>query len=115
MNASTGRTMDDGDHIRQSIRDILTTKIGTRLQRRDYGSLLPEMIDQPGNDTNMLRLMAATVMAIAQWEPRISIQQVKTYINTTEHGGIEIDMQATRTDGPQAGTSTSISIPLGLK
>uniref|UniRef100_UPI0026076D20 ATPase domain-containing protein n=1 Tax=uncultured Sphingobium sp. TaxID=316087 RepID=UPI0026076D20 len=31
------------------VRDILTTPIGSRLMRRDYGSLIPELIDQPAN------------------------------------------------------------------
>lgn len=73
MNASTGRALDGMDHIRQSIRDILTTRIGSRVMRRDYGSLVPELIDHPSNAANVLRLQAASIMAILRWEPRVRI------------------------------------------
>ncbi|NYZ70451.1 baseplate assembly protein W, partial [Endozoicomonas sp. SM1973] len=43
----TGKPLSNLDHLRQSITDILTTRIGTRLMRRDYGSRLPELVDRP--------------------------------------------------------------------
>jgi len=112
MNATTGRTLTDIEHIWQSCRDILTTLVGTRIERRDYGSLLPELIDHPHNAPNNLRLIAATVTALAKWEPRIAIRQVNVYLGT-EDGATNIDMQAVRIDGPQAGNNLSINIPIG--
>ncbi len=47
MNAATGRNLTGLDHLHQSIADILSTPIGTRVMRRDYGSRLPELIDAP--------------------------------------------------------------------
>ncbi len=47
MSRSTGQALTDTDHIRQSIGDILRTPIGSRVMRRNYGSLLSAMIDQP--------------------------------------------------------------------
>lgn len=111
MNRSTGKSFaDETDHIRQSIRDILTTPVGTRVMRRSYGSLLPSLIDQPGNAANRLRLMAATVMAIINWEPRVSIQSAT--IDLAMDGKVTVDMQAVRTDGARAGSALSLSIPL---
>lgn len=81
MNARTGRSIEDITHIQQSIRDILTTPIGSRLMRRDYGSLLPELIDQPLNGATLLRAYSATVMALMKWEPRLKINQL--YFETT--------------------------------
>lgn len=49
MNAQTGHTLNNLAHIQQSIRDILLTPVGTRIMRREYGSLISELIDQPGN------------------------------------------------------------------
>jgi phage baseplate assembly protein W len=40
LNAANGQALSGLDHLRQSIRDILTTRIGTRVMRRDYGSRL---------------------------------------------------------------------------
>lgn len=112
MNATTGRSITGIEHIWHSCRDILTTLVGTRIQRREYGSFLPELIDHPHNQPNNLRLMAATVMALAKWEPRIAIRKIDIYLGAND-GETTIDMDAMRTDGPQAGNSLSINIPLG--
>ena len=111
MNRSTGKRLaDETDHIRQSIRDILTTPVGTRVMRRSYGSLLPSLIDQPGNPANRLRLMAATVMAVINWEPRVSVQSAT--IGIAMDGAVTVDMQAVRTGGQRMGSAISISISL---
>ena len=61
MNRETGGAIGDLDLISQSITDILTTRIGTRVMRREYGSLLPELVDHPFNDATRLRVYAAAV------------------------------------------------------
>lgn len=111
MNRETGRACaDDAEHIRQSVRDILTTPVGSRLMRRDYGSLIPELIDQPGTPANRMRMMSATVMALIVWEPRIAVQKVG--LDLDMQGNVAIDMDAVRTSGPRAGTPFNIAIPL---
>jgi len=110
MNATTGAALGDLDHIQQSIRDILTTRIGTRTMRRSYGSIVPELIDQPTNPATQLRLMAATVMAIIRWEPRVLITKVQFSIDMT--GKAVLDMEGVRRDGPRANTSISFKVPV---
>ena len=44
--------------------------------RRDYGSELFYLIDQPQHQATRLRLMAAAVQALINWEPRITITRV---------------------------------------
>lgn len=110
MSRDTGRRLDEVDHIRQSIQDILTTPVGSRLMRRDYGSLLPELIDQPSNPANRLRLMAATVMAIIQWEPRVSVNNVDIAIGLD--GSATIDLDLSRRTGPAAGQKLSMAYSL---
>ncbi|MBM7063155.1 hypothetical protein JQX08_20755 [Pseudomonas sp. UL073] len=39
MSAKTGRTLTSSAHLSQSIADILTTTIGSRVMRREYGTL----------------------------------------------------------------------------
>lgn len=73
MNRETGAAISTLDHISQCITDILTTRIGTRVMRREYGSLLPELVDHPFNDATRLRVYAGTVMALMRWETRISL------------------------------------------
>lgn len=111
MNARTGKQMpDELDHIRQSIRDILTTPIGSRIKRREYGSLLPDLIDHPGNSHNRLRLMAATVMAIIRWEPRVTLQSALIVVE--QDGKVGIDMTAVRRTGPRAGNTVFMLVPI---
>ena len=77
MSRSTGLVVTDGDHLHQSLHDIATTRIGTRLCRRDYGSLVPDLIDQPVNNITRLRLMSALAAAYIRFEPRVRIQRVQ--------------------------------------
>ena len=41
MNAAGTGTLTDEDHVWQSVNDILLTPVGSRLMRRNYGSLCP--------------------------------------------------------------------------
>lgn len=59
MNRYTGETLkNESDHIKQSIADILLTHVGSRIQRREYGSLIPMLIDRPISHTLLLQLAA---------------------------------------------------------
>ncbi|MNM57510.1 Lysozyme [compost metagenome] len=54
MHAATGRSLTGLAHLRQSVADIITTPIGSRIRRRRYGSEVPELIDQPLNSATLL-------------------------------------------------------------
>jgi phage baseplate assembly protein W len=108
MNASTGRTLDEASHIRQSVRDILTTPIGSRLARRDYGSMLPELIDQPQNGATRMRALSATAMALIRWEPRIAITRLSQATDSAGRQAIEIE--ADRIDGPRGPQPLSLNV-----
>lgn len=110
MNRQTGSTLTELEHIAQSVQDILTTPIGTRIARREYGSLLPELIDQPQNEATRLRLFAATAMALMNWEPRISLSRVQLFI-TGLSGGAELDIEGVLVDRNKP---FNLNIPLQL-
>lgn len=77
MHRTTGRAVGDLAHLRQSIAVILTTPIGSRVMRRDFGSLLPELIDQPDNGRTRVLLYSAIAGALMRWEPRLRIARVR--------------------------------------
>lgn len=108
MSAHTGRRLELDAHIRQSVRDILTTPIGSRVMRREYGSLLPELVDQPLNNATLLRVYAAAAIAIMRWENRIRLQRISA--STLTNGELVVDLDFTQ--GRQA---QRLSVPLGLK
>ncbi|AVJ23970.1 MULTISPECIES: GPW/gp25 family protein [Pseudomonas] len=110
MNRETGAAIGTLDHISQCITDILTTRIGTRVMRREYGSLLPELVDHPFNDVTRLRVYAATVMALMRWESRISLSRVQfTGANLLGQAAIELEGSVVDTNQP-----LSLSVPLQL-
>ena len=76
MNAATGAAVAGLAHLRQSIRDILTTRIGTRVMRRDYGSDLSALVDRPMNPALKMDLYAETAKALRRWEPRFRLRRV---------------------------------------
>lgn len=76
MNRSTGAALSGIEHLKQSVRDILTTPLGSRVMRRQYGSLLPSLIDQPDNASTRVRLYAAVASALMRWEPRLRLSRV---------------------------------------
>lgn len=110
MNSTTGRAVSDVAHIRQSVRDILTTPIGSRLMRREYGSLIPELIDQPANPATRLRLMSASVSALVEWEPRIRVASVRLAVDA--RGTTVVDIEADRVDGPRRESLGTVSVAL---
>lgn len=73
FNRETGALLRDFEHVRQSIGVILTTLIGSRVMRREFGSELFDLIDRPMTARVMLAIYAAAAVAIARWEPRFSV------------------------------------------
>lgn len=110
MNASNGRAIDGIAHIQQSVRDILTTPLGSRVMRRDYGSLLPELIDQPLHGATALRAYSATVVALMKWEPRIRVQRITRLAPADRPGTLVLEMTARLND---TGESFDLTVPLG--
>lgn len=81
MNKINGTQItDEITHIKQSVTDILITAVGSRIQRREYGSYLYQLIDRPLSQALMLQIAAACITAIKQWEPRIEIKAFKVYL-----------------------------------
>lgn len=76
MNAKTGEIISGMDHLEQSIRDILTTPLGSRVMRRDYGSRLFDLLDRPMGPELVADLQAAVVLAISMQETRIRLTRV---------------------------------------
>lgn len=110
MNRETGSAINELDHIIQSSADILETRIGTRVMRREYGSLIPELVDQPFNDATRLRLYAATAMALMRWEPRITLSRVH-FSGVTLQGKVELDLEAALVDSNEV---QNLRVPLQL-
>jgi len=110
MNSSSGRRIVGEDHLVQSIADILTTPIGTRVMRREYGSQLADLIDWPLNSSTRLQAYAATAIALMRWEPRIRLSRVQLTLGDVAGQAIlDIDGSLVDTNEP-----FSLRVPLSL-
>lgn len=88
LNRITGEDLlSDIDHVKQSINDILTTPIGTRVMLREYGSNLPFYIDRLINDQLRADIIQSTAEALDRWEPRFRLTLVNID-ETRSLGGI---------------------------
>jgi phage baseplate assembly protein W len=108
MNDDSGKAILDVDHVRQSIHKILTTPIGTRVMRRNFGSVLPDLIDAPINEHTRLQVLAATATAVVKWEPRL--RPVKVALDV-DGSSMAVELTAALREGPTSGAVT-MRIPL---
>jgi uncharacterized protein len=108
----TGRVITDTAQLAASLRDLLTTPVGTRLMRRGYGSRIPDLIDAPLNGATLLRLSAAAYTAITRWEPRLQITRIQFQPSATTPGRLVATLTATRLDRPAGAAPISLEISL---
>lgn len=93
MDAATGRPLEGIAHLRQSVRDVLTTRLGTRLGRRTYGSELLALTDRPLTPATLTDIYAATATALRDWEPRFDLASVRA--TSTAGGQVVLELVGT--------------------
>ena len=71
------KTADQDDDIQQSIWIILSTAKGERLMRPDFGCGIHDHVFATIDTTSMGLIDASIREALAQWEPRIELTNVK--------------------------------------
>ncbi|WP_265016568.1 MULTISPECIES: GPW/gp25 family protein [unclassified Wolbachia] len=90
MSATSGKELEGIEHLKQSIVNILTTPIGSRIMRRNYGSRLFELVDKPINRDFTLEIFSATAEALQKWEKRFKLEKVK--ITEVKEGKVNISL-----------------------
>lgn len=91
MDAKTGKALEGIEHLKQSIIDILTTPVNSRIMRRDYGSRLFELVDKPINRDLTLEIYAATAEALEKWEKRFELEKVK--VEGVKEGRVTLNLE----------------------
>ncbi|MFA0194479.1 GPW/gp25 family protein [Vibrio sp. 10N.222.55.E8] len=91
MDVNTGRALSGIDHLKQSVRDILTTPIGSRVMRRDYGCRLFDLIDNPGNPETVADIVAESAQALKKWEKRIEVSRV--IVTSAQPGAVMLTIE----------------------
>lgn len=90
IDKTTGKRLSGIEHLRQSIGDILSTPLGSRVMRRDYGSRLYELVDKPMNPQTLLEIYAAAAEALDRWEPRLRAVRIQAV--SAHPGQIELSV-----------------------
>jgi len=109
LSSSNGRAIasDTDDYVRRSVADVLTTPIGSRVMRRDYGSYLPLLVDQPMNAITRLKLYGATALALIRFHRRSRLKAVQL---TTDGSSAALQLELVRTDLPRP-RALSVALP----
>jgi phage baseplate assembly protein W len=92
LDPDTGGLVSGQAHLRQSIRNILTTPMGSRVGRRTYGSRLFSMIDAPLNAGRSAQIVAAVAEALDAWEPRATLKKVDV-VGLTTAGDFDLNLE----------------------
>ncbi|MCP5230660.1 MAG: GPW/gp25 family protein [Burkholderiaceae bacterium] len=90
--AATGRALAGQDHLAQSIRDILTTPIGSQALARDYGSRLTDLLDAPLVPATIADAKAAILDALDRWEPRVQVLALRLVTAPSAAGRAVLDI-----------------------
>ena len=77
MSRDSGQALSGIAHLKQSIRDILSTPLGSRRMRPEYGSEIPRYVDLPINKGWISAVQAEAARAIGRWESRIRLSAVR--------------------------------------
>ncbi|MCO7614515.1 MULTISPECIES: GPW/gp25 family protein [Pseudomonas] len=77
MDRRTGLPLSGIEHVRQSIEDILTTPLGSRRMRPEYGSKLRRFVDLPVTEGWKSAVQAEVARALERWEPRLKLERVR--------------------------------------
>ena len=90
MNINTGHSIEDMEHLRQSITNILSTPIGSRIMRREYGSRLFKRLDAPLTGELLAEIYADVVEALFSYEPRFEVTNVS--VVSMDQGHLILDV-----------------------
>lgn len=76
MDRNTGQRIEGTARLAQSLRDVLHTRIGTRVMLRGYGSELPDLVDEPVDGRFEVEVYAAVAGAARQWVPQLRVEKL---------------------------------------
>ncbi|QFT56606.1 GPW/gp25 family protein [Microbulbifer sp. THAF38] len=77
MDKNSGAAISEIEHLRQSITDILSTPIGSRIMRRNYGAKIFHSVDAPLTRSNLVDMYANAAEALSLWEPRFQLTEIQ--------------------------------------
>jgi len=89
----SGVSISDGvERIRQSLLQILYTRIGERVMRRDFGSDFSAFLFEPLDRAVLDQIIYTARRAIDKWEPRVTIRKFEITLIDRSSGLLQMDV-----------------------
>lgn len=76
MDRHTGALISGQSYLVQRVQDVVTTRVGTRIIRRQYGGSLPDLVDRKVVPATFTRAAAAIAATLMQWVPDFKIRRI---------------------------------------
>lgn len=111
LDAATGRALEGDAYLAQLIGKAMTTPIGSRPHRRDLGSIIPELIDQPLNPATRQRLFAAAAVVLRQWFPFLRLRRL-SLTRDPSSGAVDLAIEIVKPSPGKANTYDRLTVPL---
>jgi phage baseplate assembly protein W len=92
LDRRTGAILTGWPHVQQSLEVIFSTRIGERVIREWFGSMVPAMLGENLTVDTVLRTKLAIWVAIELWEPRFRVTQVKS-LTATRLGEYRLEIE----------------------
>ncbi|WP_337186703.1 GPW/gp25 family protein [Phenylobacterium sp.] len=98
--------------LSEAIRTVLFTPVGSRVGRRDFGSLLPELVDHPENAATTVLLYGATALALLRWLPQFRL--ARTSIEHLSPGQARLRVEGRDRTAPDPNALLAFAFPIRL-
>lgn len=102
---------EGADKLKENLKQILLTEVGERIMRRDYGGGLWSLVNDPNNSALRAIAQHQVAKSIAQWEPRVVLQEVTVTQEDKGEGMLWIHLKYI--DRTHQNTD-ALSVPFGL-
>lgn len=110
FSAQTLQPLDRTSWLEQAVRTVLGTPIGSRVMRRDFGSYLKDLVDQPQNAATVVRVYGATALALMRWLPVFRL--VRVVLEHLAPGRANLVVEGFDAEAPTPNALIRITVPL---
>jgi phage baseplate assembly protein W len=94
VNPQGGIALASGERdVEQAIRVILSTAPGERVMRPEFGCRIHELIFAPQDAATESLVVYYVEEALAQWEPRIDVQEVDVSTDPGRNGALLVEIK----------------------
>jgi hypothetical protein len=85
--------VEDDQAIRQAIFILLSTSVGERVMRPEYGCNLSSLVFSPNDDTTAGLAMHYVRQALQRWEPRVEVIRVDAQRSADDEARLDLAVE----------------------